>query len=142
MRRSSINEVSWLLLMSTPTFMLLDMTNFLAPGCSYAQFLLAFQVSEYKGFFPPQCFDSINKLQQSHLLPFYSSQKGVNTLEADYLSWENNRHPPPPPSGAGTILEVTRIMGGTTVPFTQKFIENRACFFFRLAWLGPAFLIR
>ncbi len=29
-----------------------------------------------------------------------------------------------------------------TVPITHKFIEKRACFFFRRAWLAPTFLIR
>ncbi len=29
-----------------------------------------------------------------------------------------------------------------TVPITHKFIEKRACFFFRRAWLAPIFLIR
>ena len=71
---------------STEDFKFLDVTNYLAPGFSYAAFLKAFGVQEKKGFFPYDWFDSIEKLDYPELPPydaFYSNLKKVNVLDVD-----------------------------------------------------------
>ena len=71
--------------MNTLKFM--DMSQFLAPGCSYAGFLKAYHVTEQKGFFPYEWFDDIAKLEDTALPPhecFYSQLKGSNILEEEY----------------------------------------------------------
>ena len=46
---------------------LLDISNYLAPGCSYAQFLTAFGCDIPKGIFPYEWFDSYEKLSYPSL---------------------------------------------------------------------------
>jgi hypothetical protein len=45
----------------------LDITNYLAPGCSYAEFLSAYECTAQKGFFPYEWFDDIVKLDYESL---------------------------------------------------------------------------
>ena len=69
--------------LSDKIFHFLDISNFLAPGCSYSKFLKAFQVPESKFYFPYEWFDDKTKLDWTHLPPpdaFYSSLKVQNTL--------------------------------------------------------------
>ena len=73
--------------LSTERFKILDITQYLAAGTNYASFLKAFDVSEAKGFFPYEWFDSVEKLEYPCLPPhtsFYSSLKQSNISEEDY----------------------------------------------------------
>ena len=66
--------------------------NFLAPGVSYSKFLKAYGISECKGFFPYEFFDSNEKLSYDHLPEydaFYSTLKGHNVLDVDGQGKEN-----------------------------------------------------
>ena len=70
----------------------LDITNYLAPGCSYDKFLKAYDCSVRKSFFPYEYFDHTDKLEDTHLPSynsFYSSLKGCNTLEMEYSSYNS-----------------------------------------------------
>ena len=72
---------------STPKFVFLDISHFLAPGTSYADFLKAYQISEEKGFFPYEWFDDFEKLKQTYLPEkeaFYSSLKNASISDEDY----------------------------------------------------------
>ena len=74
------------LCISTEFFRFLDISQYLAPGCSYSKFLKAYQVDEQKSFFPYEWFDSVEKLNFPSLPEynaFYSSLKGLNVLETD-----------------------------------------------------------
>ena len=97
---------------ATPTLKFLDITSYLAPGCSYAVYLKAFGVTEEKGHFPYEYLDSLQKLEETSLPPheaFYSSLRRSNISEdeyalcqnvwrsknmqtmADFLEWYNNK---------------------------------------------------
>jgi len=74
----------------------LDITNYLAPGFSYDQFLKAYECEKTKGFFPYEWIDSLDKLEETSLPPhtaFYSSLKNQNITEQEYQYcqrvWEN-----------------------------------------------------
>ena len=72
---------------STPKFVFYDISHFLAPGTSYADFLKAYQISEEKGFFPYEWFDDFEKLKQTYLPEkeaFYSSLKNASISDEDY----------------------------------------------------------
>lgn len=65
----------------------LDITNYLAPGFSYAQFLKAYECTEEKGCFPYEWVDGLDKLEETSLPPhdaFYSSLKNANITEEEY----------------------------------------------------------
>ena len=65
----------------------LDITNYLAPGFSYDQFLKAYECEQTKGFFPYEWIDSLDNLEETSLPPheaFYSSLKNANITEDDY----------------------------------------------------------
>ena len=47
----------------------LDITNYLAPGFSYEQFLKAYECTQTKGYFPHEWVDSLEKLNLSTLPP-------------------------------------------------------------------------
>lgn len=75
----------------------LDITNDLAPGSSYAQFLKAYECEETKGFFPYEWIDGLEKLEDTSLPQheaFYSSLKNENITEEEYRYcqqvWEDN----------------------------------------------------
>ena len=72
---------------STPSFIFLDMTNFLAPGFSYSKYLAAYKISETKGFFPYEYITDLSKLDETDLPPqtaFYSKLKNTNISDDDY----------------------------------------------------------
>ena len=65
----------------------LDITNYLAPGFSYDQFLKAYECEQTKGFFPYEWIDSLAKLEETSLPPheaFYSSLKNQNITNEEY----------------------------------------------------------
>lgn len=76
----------------------IDITNFIAPGSSYASYLSAFGCTEEKGFFPYEWVDNLNKLETTSLPPrrsFFSSLTGKSISEEDYAYcqcvWERER---------------------------------------------------
>ena len=90
----------------------LDITNYLAPGFSYDQFLKAYECTQTKGYFPYEWVDSLEKLEFPALPPpetFHSTLSGSdineeqyeycqrvwndNNMETfrDFLVWYNNR---------------------------------------------------
>ena len=71
----------------TPRLKFLDITNYLAPGYSYAQFLRAYEAPVQKAHFPYTYFDSLDKLNETHLPPhaaFYNNLKHSNITEEEY----------------------------------------------------------
>ena len=76
---------------------LLDISNYLAPGFRYNQFLKAYECDQNKGFFPYEWIDRLEKLEETSLPPhetFYSSPKNQNITEEEYKYcqqvWEEN----------------------------------------------------
>ena len=58
----------------------LDISNYLAAGCSYEKFLIAYGCDIPKGIFPYEWFDSIEKLDYTSLPEmedFYSTMKSL-----------------------------------------------------------------
>ena len=73
--------------LSTEKLCFLDVSNFLAAGTSYANFLKAYDCQEEKGFFPYEWTTSLEKLDHPSLPPheaFYSKLRGENITEEDY----------------------------------------------------------
>ena len=71
---------------STPHLKFLDISKFLAPGCSYSQFLKAYGSELNKGVFPYEWFDSYEKLSFPSLPPpqdFYSKVSNSNPIKCD-----------------------------------------------------------
>ena len=69
---------------STENFLFLDVTNYLAAGSSYDQFLKGYGATVHKSYFPYEYFDDLGKLSSTEFpryQDFYSSLKGRNTLE-------------------------------------------------------------
>jgi hypothetical protein len=65
----------------------LDITNYLAPGFSYEQFLKAYECSQTKGYFPYEWVDSLDKLNHCSLPPretFHSTLSGTDITEEQY----------------------------------------------------------
>ena len=77
---------------ATATLKWLDITSYLAPGCSYAVYLKAFGVTEEKGHFPYEYLDSLDRLDETTLPPheaFYSSLRRSNISVDEYASCQN-----------------------------------------------------
>ena len=75
----------------------LDVSNFLAGGCSLDSWLKAYQCKMTKGFFPYEWLDNYDKLNQDHLPEYelwFSSLKNKNIGKEDYNvcveAWNNN----------------------------------------------------
>jgi hypothetical protein len=93
-----IKKQSGYLLMQTDHLKLLDITNYLAQGVTYAEFVKAYgspdqSQTEVKGFFPYEFLDSQEKLAYAQLPPyeaFYSNLKKINVLEANHNTWLKN----------------------------------------------------
>jgi hypothetical protein len=69
----------------------LDLTQYLAPGTSYENFLKSYEIAEKKAFFPYDYFSDIGKLEETCLPPmeaFYSELKKVNVLSAEYARYQ------------------------------------------------------
>lgn len=78
-----IKKCNAYLLISNEHFRFLDLSAFLAPGVSYAQFLKCYDIKEEKQFFPYEYLDCFDKLYETELPSiecFYSSLKKCNTL--------------------------------------------------------------
>ena len=78
--------------LSNDTFRFLDVTNYLAAGCSYSKFLEAFGATIAKGYFCYEFFDEVSKLDYKELPPyscFYSSLKQINLLNTEGKGQEN-----------------------------------------------------
>lgn len=77
---------------STKWFKFLDIKNYLAPGCSYKQFLQAYKCEDKKGFFPYDWMDKLDKLSHTALPPFeafYNKLKGKNISPEEYQHCKN-----------------------------------------------------
>ena len=73
-----IKKTNSFMCIDTPQFKFLDLCNYLAPGCSYSQFLKAYNTEEQKSFFPYDFFDGPEKLYYPRLPDyecFYSELK-------------------------------------------------------------------
>ena len=71
----------------TENLKLLDISNYLAPGFSYTQFLKAYGCSEEKGHFPYEWMTTLEKLKRTVLPPkeaFYSSLRNQHISKGDY----------------------------------------------------------
>ena len=76
---------------STPSLKFLDISHYIAPGYSYAQFLKSYKASEEKGFFCYQYLSDPTVLEETRLPPyeaFYSSLKRINVLEEEISRWQ------------------------------------------------------
>ena len=70
---------------------LLDIMNFLGGATSLDSFLKAYKTTETKGFFPYECFDFPQKLNNSELPlydAFFSKLRNVNAFEKDYSDYQ------------------------------------------------------
>lgn len=75
------------LALKTGSLKFIDISNFLAEGCSYSQFLEAYNCENAKGFFPHEWMDSLKKLDNSFLPPhtdFYSWLHERNITKTEY----------------------------------------------------------
>ena len=66
---------------------LLDISNYVAPGFSYDQFLRAYECEQTKGFFQYEWVDGLDKLNETSLSPhasFYSSLKNTSITAQEY----------------------------------------------------------
>ncbi|XP_070567231.1 uncharacterized protein [Ptychodera flava] len=93
-----IKRCSDYLTLETDTLRFLDISNYVSHGCSYSQFLKAYNATEEKGFFPYEWMDCLKKLGSPSLPSheaFYSTLKKRNISEEEYLLcqqvWETNR---------------------------------------------------
>ena len=69
---------------SVPDLKFIDISNYLAAGSSYSQFLKAYGSTTPKGIFPYEWFDTFEKLNDTSLPPasdFYSSIKKENPIQ-------------------------------------------------------------
>ena len=85
----AIKKENSYLTISTPDMKFIDISNYLAAGCSYSQFLKAYGCDEVKGIFPYEWFDLFEKLNYPDLpepKDFYSKIKNENPIKntADY----------------------------------------------------------
>ena len=83
--------------LKTKCLKLLDISNYVAPGFSYDQFLKAYECEQTKGFFPYEWVDGLDKLEKTSLPPheaFFSSLKNQNITNEEYQYcqqvWEEN----------------------------------------------------
>ncbi len=79
---------------STSKYKFLDVSNFLAPGYSYDEFLKAYDVDVRKSYFCYEFFDDPSKLDLTELPEykhFYSNLKECNVLEDEYNQYTKLR---------------------------------------------------
>ena len=89
--------------LETKFLKLLDISNYVAPGFSYDQFLKANECEQTKGFFLYEWVDGLDKLDETSLPPraaFYSSLKNANITDEEYSYcqqvWERKKTRCPP----------------------------------------------
>ena len=71
---------------------LLDIMNFLGGATSLDLFPKAYKTEETKAFFPYECFDNPEKLNNEELPPydsFFTKLRNINPLEMDYNDFKN-----------------------------------------------------
>ena len=83
--------------LKTDFLKLLGISNYVAPGFSYDQFVRAYKCEQTKGFFPREWVNGLDKLNETSLAlhaAFYSSLKNANITEQEYeysqQVWEEN----------------------------------------------------
>ena len=82
-----VNRNNNYMCVKTENLKLLDISNYLATGFSYVQFLKAYGCSEEKGHFPCEWMTTLEKLKHTVLPPkeaFYSSLRNQHISEGDY----------------------------------------------------------
>ena len=97
--------------LKTDFLKLLDISNYVAPGFSYDQYLKAYKCEQTKGFFPYEWVDGLDKLEETSLPPhaaFYSTLKNDNITQNEYTycqqSGKKTRCPLSEISGCGTTI--------------------------------------
>ena len=89
----AIKSGSGFLCLQTEKLRFLDVTNFLAAGVSYADYLKAFEVAETKLSFPHDAWNGDLSLLERTDFPkheeFYSKLKGCNITEEEYQACHN-----------------------------------------------------
>ena len=81
--------------LSTDQLKFLDMTNYLAPGFSYAKYLKAYGCEVTKGHFPYEYMDRLERLDDAVLPPkeaFFSRLKNEGISDEDYVSCQEAWH--------------------------------------------------
>lgn len=148
----TIKKMNNTMCLKTEHLKFLDITNYLAPGFSYAQFLKAYECDQTKGYFPYEWVDSAEKLDCPILPPheaFFSSLTNSNITEEEYeycrrvwtennmqsfrefLSWYNNLDVKPFVEAVEKMLDFWRerdidmFKDGVSVPgLTMKYLFN------------------
>ena len=79
----------------TPSLKFLDISHYIAPGYSYAQFLKSYKAQEKKSFFCYQYLTDPAVLEETRLPPyeaFYSKLKQCNVLEQEMICWQKKHN--------------------------------------------------
>lgn len=82
-----VNRQNKYVVIHSKKFRFLDISQFLAPGCSYARYLETYECEMRKGVFPYEWLDDLKKLKQDHLPSresFYSELKQQGITEEEY----------------------------------------------------------
>ena len=150
--RFTIKKLNNTMCLKTDHLNFLDITNYLAPGFSYSQFLKAFGCPQGKGFFPYEWVNSTDKLDYPALPPheaFHSSLSNSNITQEEYhycqrvweensmqsfrefLSWYNNLDVQPFVAAVEKMLQfwkdrdIDMFKDGVSVPgLTMKYLFN------------------
>ena len=83
----TVKKMDAMTVLKTGRLKFLDITNFIAPGFKYSEYLEAFQIEQKKGFFPYEWMDSMEKLDYTELPSreeFYSALTRKDLPEKDY----------------------------------------------------------
>ena len=109
----------------------LDISNYLAPGFSYDQFLKAYECEQTKGFFPYQWLDCLDKLEETSLPPhaaFYSSLKNANITGEEYRYCQHIRR---------QLNNTGKCIGDRKLPVDRFNVESQTVYQFRgCYWQG------
>ena len=116
---------------ATPKLKFLDISNYLAAGCSYSKFLKAYDVSESKSYFPYEWFDDVSKLDFPRLpdyADFKSSLRNANVLAVEYTEWVESggvgERPKTGPEKYQDLLTIWQEKGMTTLAdFLQYYVN-------------------
>ena len=115
---------------STSKFKFLDITNYLAAGCSYSRFLKAYDIQESKSYFPYEWFDDVEKLKYNQLPPydaFYSKLKNCNVLNAEHEEWISGGSKGTEPStGENKYMELLKIWEEKGMTLFEHFLQHYA----------------
>ena len=111
----------------TSKFRFLDISNYLAAGCSYSKFLKAYDVSSTKSYFPYEWFDDVSKLKVRSFPAyecFYSRLKNANVLEIEYTEWEDSGgHGVAPKTGHEKYEELLHVWHDNGMKEFWEFLE-------------------